>query len=363
MTGTHCRVVGAEETEPCDVALGDGTVCCERHAGELVLMLADVPDLLADLDVTLSRQDRLGVPGRSGETVLMWKKAVPAAVFALGNSVTTWARLIADRNHTTVGAGATYRRPIRGSRLDVTPTNGHRRRPGPRCDETGLRVLECAHCRGLGHVDAVLPDDAVHAVGGLHRTDDDDSDPVPVAVPRAHALPAAPVLGHVPPSARDGLVLASRWLVRNIGLLRHDVEAPEAHGEITRAVTAARQACSAPPLRLYVGRCLCGEDLYCRPDFQSETCPRCSAVHDDMQARYHLALRKVKLWPATAAVIARDVGALYDVHVDRMKINYWHQQGDIAPVDHDDAGNPRFRIGAVLERARLGDKRRKENRS
>ena len=257
-------------------------------------------------------------------------------------------------NGTTVDADVVARRPIRRAPGDPALPREGSAAGQVRCEETGLLPAQCAHCLELPVLRA-LPDDAVPAR------------------PRP-PVPAPVVLGYRRPTALETLRLAARWLVRNIDLVRRDVEAVLAHDEITAAIDQAEGACGAPPLRLFVGPCdhpvgygepdehghrvpiLCGEDLYARPDFQAVTCPRCETLHSDMAARWDRALTRVRLYPASAALIAQHIGALFGTVIDRKTINQWHHRRKIEPVDHDDDGAPRFRIGAVLDLARAGQR-------
>jgi hypothetical protein len=63
--------------------------------------LALVPSMLAELDVTITRQDvmtRSGGGGRSSETALPFKWGASDALWVLGNVVTTWARLLVEHS-------------------------------------------------------------------------------------------------------------------------------------------------------------------------------------------------------------------------------------------------------------------------
>lgn len=68
--------------------------------------------------------------------------------------------------------------------------------------------------------------------------------------------------------------------------------------------------------------------------------------------RWDRALRWLRGYPVTAAAFAGYVGELYGFTIDRKRINLWHHRGDIRRVDNDpETGDPRFRVGQLLERA------------
>lgn len=63
--------------------------------------LGEVPSMLAELDVTITRQDvisRPGTIGKSADTALPFKWGASDALWVLGNVVTTWARMLVEHS-------------------------------------------------------------------------------------------------------------------------------------------------------------------------------------------------------------------------------------------------------------------------
>jgi hypothetical protein len=84
----------------CGGVAGEMTLCPSCGIA-LRIELTDVPDLLANLDITRSRQDKLGAPydaGRNGgETPLPFKIHVSEVVWVLHNTLSVWVQAIDDR--------------------------------------------------------------------------------------------------------------------------------------------------------------------------------------------------------------------------------------------------------------------------
>ena len=89
---THCYAPGCASPRP------EHAFLCNDCVRVLTQDVASVPALVADLELTLSRQDRLGADGgrRSAETALPYKIPASEALFLLGNTITTWCRHIAE---------------------------------------------------------------------------------------------------------------------------------------------------------------------------------------------------------------------------------------------------------------------------
>lgn len=151
----------------------------------------------------------------------------------------------------------------------------------------------------------------------------------------------------------DLACFAAEWLAEHVGQLRQHPAAMEAHRELTGAIESAETAIDKPEPDLYVGDCeLCSHSLYAPRDATGIKCEGCGAYVNDLSDRWKRAKLKLRGYPATAAVIAGWVGEVYDVLVNRKRINDWHYRGTLRKVDDDpDTGDPRFRIGEVLDRA------------
>ncbi|MGH3634220.1 MAG: hypothetical protein ACREN2_13500 [Candidatus Dormibacteria bacterium] len=311
--------------------MADGYPICIRCSSTLAETLRGAPELVDDLLVTLSKQDRLASgAGRGGRTEqpLPVRLDIPDEIWSLGNTLTTWVRELAEINGWTIDTRH-LARPIRGNALDAAMSASNRH--DQRCQLSDLPPSMCAHCRGDQLPAEVEPDYQVTVL----------------------RPPVAPVLGWRPPTALDSLRFAAGWLAEHIGHLRRLPAAEQAHDELTDAMTAANKACSAPPLRVFVGACeKCEADLYGWPDHRAVRCGRCGTEYRDMADRWDAALLKLRGYPATAATIARFTGELYGVQVNRKAINLWHHRRKITAIDHDDHDDPRFRIGDVLALAR-----------
>lgn len=85
----------------CARPVADGAALCTTCATGLGDALREVPDLLDDLLVTLSRQDRMGAGGKAGSPDEQPAPRLDASrtLDALVNEVTTWARELAERHH------------------------------------------------------------------------------------------------------------------------------------------------------------------------------------------------------------------------------------------------------------------------
>lgn len=92
MIHPECQVEGCRRTVP------DGAPMCTHHASELAERLRSVPDLLDDLLVTISRQDRLGTGGKAGppDEQPAPRLDVTRALDGVVTTVTTWARHLAQ---------------------------------------------------------------------------------------------------------------------------------------------------------------------------------------------------------------------------------------------------------------------------
>lgn len=171
-----------------------------------------------------------------------------------------------------------------------------------------------------------------------------------------------------PRSAHPQLTLAAyaaRFLAEHVGQLRTHPAAREAYRALSNALAEAEAKIDRPEPHLFIGRCdivrdreLCGANLYAPQEATSTRCPRCRTTFTDVPERWDAALLKLRGYPATAAVIAGHIGALYGVTINRKTINSWHHRGRLAAVDQVDDGHdgraPRFKIGDVLDLARRG---------
>jgi hypothetical protein len=273
--------VTQRECGNCARLVQDGAELCGTCTSALAVSLHGVPDLLENLFVTYSKQDRLsaggGHRGKLSEAPLPVRLDVTRVIDALGNEVTTWGRVLVE-THRCVVPELIRRSPHNGTRGVVFPAGS------PTVD---------AYC------------------------------------------------------------YAAEWLAEHVGQLRRHPAALEAHRGLTATIAAAERAVDRPEVRLFIGACdLCQASLYAKPADRSTRCELCGTAYTDVAERWDRALRRLRGYPATAALIAGSIGELYGVIVNRKRINLWYHRRMIDRVDDDpDTGDPRFRIGEVLDRA------------
>lgn len=90
-------------TQRCVICQRDhrDSLACRSCIDGLIGDLRAIPDLLAELETTQCRQDRLGADGgRSAETPLVWREKASEAGYVLRNTIATWARDLWDTNGT-----------------------------------------------------------------------------------------------------------------------------------------------------------------------------------------------------------------------------------------------------------------------
>lgn len=77
----------------CGSPTGDAAQLCRTHTDDLAQRLATVEALVAELDVTITRQARTTslTEGRSPETPLMWNENASARAFELNTTLNAWA--------------------------------------------------------------------------------------------------------------------------------------------------------------------------------------------------------------------------------------------------------------------------------
>lgn len=88
----------------CRRTVADRAPICTHCTNSLGEQLRGVPDLLDDLLVTISRQDRLSTGGKAGQPggQPAPRLDVSDALDALAGEITTWARDLADRHGLTI---------------------------------------------------------------------------------------------------------------------------------------------------------------------------------------------------------------------------------------------------------------------
>lgn len=283
------------ECGSCGQTTTDGAPLCLDEARALAHTLRAVPDLLDDLDLTLTRQDRLSGDGgrRSTETPVPWKEQVPDVVWALGNTLTTWARDLAERRRLTIPRPTRPTRPAR----------------------------------------AVPP--------GAH------ADPRPAA--RFTVVPASAVV----------VEHTALWLADHVSHLRLLADAVAAHDEITDAIVAARRVTDRPVDRAYLGTCaahldagtVCDVDLYAHPRHTSTVCPACHTEHDVAQRREQLraAVADYLEWHTGTAAEVAGLLRMSGVDIGTSTIRRWAADGRMTTAGVNTRGHPLYRAGEVRQ--------------
>lgn len=280
-------IVSAVECRNCSREVQDGADLCTTCADGLAQRLREVPDLLEQLHVSYAKQDRLG--SSNGHRGKLSESPMPV-------------------------------------RFDVR------------------RVIDA-----LGNEVTTWGRDLVETHGFE----------VPPLVRRsAHNGERGVVFPAGSPTV-DAYCYAATWLAEHVGHLRRHPAAMEAHTQLTDAIEAAETAMERPEPQLFVGYCAnprsfgeCGASLYAPRGAARSRCERCGTTITDLADRWGRALLVLRGYPATAADLASWVSDLYRIPVDRKRVNDWHYRGTLRKVDDDPVtGDPRFRIGEVLDRA------------
>jgi hypothetical protein len=150
------------------------------------------------------------------------------------------------------------------------------------------------------------------------------------------------------------------WLSQRLQRLVRHPAAPEAHGEITEAVRAARRVVDRPHEWQFAGYCDCGAALYARPGAATVRCRGCDADPYDVDERRQAMLAAVadQLMPAHQAAAALS-GLVAPLSADLVR--KWAERGQIDARGRDLAGRPLYRLSDVLDRLlRSLERRRKE---
>jgi hypothetical protein len=90
----------------CDAALTDQAVICHACTGRLVADLGSTPDLLAELDTTITRQARITSPAKgNGDKPLPYDVGASIAASNLRTALHGWARMLHEETSTPYPAG------------------------------------------------------------------------------------------------------------------------------------------------------------------------------------------------------------------------------------------------------------------
>lgn len=295
----------------CGHPSGDNLDLCTSCTAALVKELRAVPGVVADLAVATARLDRMSSGrngGRSSEAPLPMRTDITRRLDALGNTLTTWARVVAEHEHIAIVVSVLQRLV-----LDER-------------DETYERTQ---------------PDRISHGKIVTGET---------VTVLRHPAE-----LSLLPVTSAEVCAL---WLSRQPQALRSLPAAVEAYDTITDVIASARMAVDRRDL-VYAGPCkACGHDLYIDRGVDTLRCSYCSATYDARD------VSRLLLEQVSETLVTREeaLGAVHSYRGRRIPDSTWRtwrQRGQLTPrawqhgeqiTDHwlhrDDP--PLFRLGDVL---------------
>lgn len=159
----------------------------------------------------------------------------------------------------------------------------------------------------------------------------------------------------------DTVTAKAVWLRPRVGWLRHHPAGSVALDEIRDAVRAARRVIDRPADLLYAGPCQrCDVDLYARTEADFVTCPNpeCRTTYDVGELRAWL-LKSAEDVLATATEISRAL-TRYAQPITPSAIRGYAHRGQLLPRGEQVEGartSPLYRLGDVMECARLAAER------
>ena len=283
----------------CGKPIHDNAYICGPCGQALTKALHHIADLHSELDVTLTRQARIGStngpahppevdPDSQPKNVILWGVAVQSLPFHLGaskvahdvgNTISTWARVILEER-----------------RMELPPIP----EPpiGPVCNPTECKHRSCTVIRWH-----VRESETVHA---------------------------------------------ARFIGGYVWWLRRRPEAPEAYSDLIAVASQLERIIDNPPTLKYAGPCnICRKDLYVREGAGMVECRPCGMTYD-MAGRREWLLEAAEDRLERAAHIAQAVTDLGSpISADR--IRKWAERGRLIPHATDRLGRPLYRIGDVRE--------------
>lgn len=278
----------------CERPIVDTGVLCHECTHTLRGNLIHVARLHHQIDITLTRRDRIDDPGAtSAAGPLPFSQKAREATFVVGNVITTWARHVMDERGTTL---PDQRPPARTL--------------GPDC-----RYRHCGH----------------ESCDQVRRP--------------------------VPPDA-DPTVRAALWLSTQADWIRHRPEAEQVADEIADAAQLLTHTIDRMPPRRYVGPCdLCGADMYAHPWASEVRCPKGCDLTYSIEERRTMLLDKVEDQLDTAATLARALTDLGQP-IQSARIRQWSSRGRLIAKGTDDAGRPLYAVRDVQDLLREDERRR-----
>lgn len=148
----------------------------------------------------------------------------------------------------------------------------------------------------------------------------------------------------------------ARWLTTHATWLRACPDAAQAHDELLYAVDVVRRTIDRPPRLWFAGHCThCEHDLYGVADEQTGrpldgqiTCPHCRTVYTSRD-RQHWLLEAARDMICTTSVISQALSRWSDRDVTPAMIRKYAHSGYLHRVDYNTAGQPRYRLGDVID--------------
>jgi hypothetical protein len=302
---------------------------CRSHVDALDLHLSQVPELLAELMVTITRQDAVANPGVGGggadEPPLLFR---PEATAAAGDLHDVLEALTVD---CAAAIGYTLAELGLG-------------RPGSRPD---IRSLP-------------LPP-------GVAGPPPPPRPPVPGAFTFAERRPVNARAGRIPADVTADL---AAWLRRHPSVIAGLPDAGAWVDAVSDAVDRAWYACDRPASRVYLGRHDCElhpdalprmQELWASPDAPTVTCRACGARFDVGERRAELLAMSGKLL-ITAELASRALPGLLDdgTQLNPERIRTWarmHGLRRYPPLRADPHRRYRYRVRDLLEHVRLDRER------
>jgi ribosomal protein L37AE/L43A len=293
----------------CGKPIHDNAYICAGCGQTLTKALHHIADLHSELDITLTRQARIGStngapppppeidPDPQPKNVILWGVAVQPLPFHLGaskvaqdvgNTISTWARVILEER-----------------RMELPPIP----EPpiGPLCTPTECKHESCTVIRWH-----VRESETVHA---------------------------------------------AKFIAEYVWWLRRRPEAPEAYSDLLAVASQLERVIDNPPTLKYAGPCnVCRKDLYVREGAGMVECRPCGMTYD-MAGRREWLLEAAEDRLERAAHIAQAVTDLGSpITADR--IRKWAQRSQLIPHATDRLGRPLYRIGDVLDLLRNDTQRK-----
>lgn len=158
------------------------------------------------------------------------------------------------------------------------------------------------------------------------------------------------------PRREVGVALAARFLLGQLGWLRHRQEAAEALGDLHQAALQLQRVLGGRPPRWYAGQCWeprddgerCAAELYASPGASTVRCPECDTMHDAKDRREWL-LREAEDQLLHAELMARALTGLGVEDLTPARVRGMARHGRLATKGTDAAGRPLYRVGDVRD--------------